>query len=91
VPSLNRPSWSFFSEEFHCPECGAEEAYQSRPRGSFERYVLPLFFLQPVRCGHCYLRSYVPRAVAAGVRPRPPYKQPGSQGSHSENSDSRVA
>ena len=91
MPSLNRPSWTIFSEEFHCPECGAEEAYQSRARGSFERYVLPLFFLQPVRCDHCYVRSYVSRAVAARMPMRPARKQPGSQDAHSTNSGTRVA
>lgn len=89
MPSTDRPSFSLFSEEFHCSECGAEEAYQSRPRGFFERYVLPLLYLQPVRCDHCYLRSYVPRTVAA--RPRRPHKRPGSQDSRATKSDTRVA
>jgi len=84
-----RPAWSLFFEEFHCRGCGAHEAYQSRPRGFFERYVLPVLLLQPVRCDHCYLRSYVPRTVAA--RERPPRKQPGSQPSPGPNQDSRIA
>ena len=91
MPSTNRPSWNLFSGEFHCVECGTEEAYQSRPRGFFERYVLPLLYLQPVRCDHCYLRSYVPRTVAAGVRVRPPSKRPESQQGRSADSDTRVA
>lgn len=87
----SRPSWRLFFEEFHCRGCGAHEAYQSRPRGFFERYVLPVLFLQPVRCDHCYLRSYVPRSVAARERIRPPRKEPESQPTPGSHRDSRIA
>jgi len=95
VTPLNRPSWSLFFDEFHCRGCGAQEAYQSRPRGFFERYVLPLLFLQPVRCDHCYLRSYVLRTIMVRERPRPPRKesasQPSSTANPGRNQDSRIA
>jgi hypothetical protein len=68
VTPLTRPSWKAFSGEFHCPGCGAHEAYRSRPRGFFEAYVLPILFLRPVRCDRCYLRSYVPRSCPARER-----------------------
>ena len=58
-----RPSWNVFSSEFHCPGCTSQEAYRSRPRGFFERRVLPLLNLQPVRCDHCHLRTYVSRSI----------------------------
>ncbi len=59
------PSWSRFFEEFHCRGCGGQEAYRSRARGFFERYVLPLLLLQPVRCERCYHRSYIFRTIPA--------------------------
>jgi hypothetical protein len=59
------PSWSRFFEEFHCRGCGGQEAYRSRARGFFERYVLPLLLLQAVRCERCYHRSYVLRTIPA--------------------------
>jgi hypothetical protein len=58
VTPLARPSWSRFFEEFYCRECGGQEAYRSRPRGFFEKHVLPFLLLQPVRCDRCYHRSY---------------------------------
>lgn len=88
---LARPSWSLFFEEFRCPGCGAEEAYQSRPRGFFESYLLPILFLQPVRCDHCYLRSYIPRTVVARERSRPPRKPPESEAVAEAKQGSRIA
>src|SRR5260370_1295922 len=41
VAPVASPSWSRFFEEFHCRGCGAHEASRSRPRGFFEKYVLP--------------------------------------------------
>jgi len=57
------PSGSRFFEEFRCRGCGIQEAYSSRPRGFFERRVLPLLFLQTVRCERCYHRAYALRTV----------------------------
>ena len=50
-------------QEFRCPGCGPQEAFRSRPRGFFENHVLPLLFLQVVRCERCYHRRYVLRTV----------------------------
>ena len=60
---LSRPSWSWRFEDFYCRGCGGDEAFRSRPRGFFERHVLPLLMLQPVRCERCDHRSYVSRNV----------------------------
>jgi hypothetical protein len=43
---------------FQCRRCGSGEGYRSRSRNLFEKYVLPVFLLRPVRCGQCYRRSY---------------------------------
>ena len=87
---LDRPSWNLYWE-FRCRGCDAEEAYHSRPRGFFERYVLPALFLQTVRCDRCYLRSYVPRTIPARERLTPDRMEPESQPSPNSNSDSRIA
>jgi len=68
VPPLTRSSWSLSFEGFHCPNCGGREAFRSRPRGFFERYVLAVF-MQPVRCERCYRRSYAPCTIAVPERP----------------------
>ncbi len=88
---LSRPSWSLQFEEFHCRGCGAQEAYQSRARGFFERYVLPILFLQPVRCDHCYQRSYVPKTILVRERKVSDRKQPESEPANGSNHDSRIA
>lgn len=86
-----RSSGSFLAEEFHCRGCGGHDAYRSRPRGFFERYLLPLVFLRPVRCDRCYLRSYVWRTVSARERTLPGRKQLESQPLPPSNRDSRIA
>jgi hypothetical protein len=43
---------------FHCAACGGGSAYRSRPRNLLEKLMLPLLGMRPVRCGHCYRRSY---------------------------------
>jgi hypothetical protein len=88
---LPRPSWNPFSLEFQCRGCGAKDAYRSRPRGFFEAYVLPVFFLQPVRCDRCYLRSYVTRSFAARERTQRERMQPKSQPDIAPNHTSRIA
>jgi hypothetical protein len=62
--------------EFHCDDCGSETAFRSRRRTFSERYLLPIFLLQPVRCAECFRRDYrllfmpvkarLPQAVADG-------------------------
>jgi hypothetical protein len=71
VSALPRPSWSRFFEEFYCRECGGQEAYRSRPRGFFEKYVLPVLLLQAVRCERCYHRVYVLRTIPVHKRVQP--------------------
>jgi hypothetical protein len=48
-----------FRSEYRCPDCGGSEGYRSRRRSFLEKYILRLLFLQPVRCGNCFRRSFV--------------------------------
>lgn len=52
--SPNQPWLSPYS----CRDCGSETGFRSRRRTFSERYLLPLFLLQPVRCGECFRRDY---------------------------------
>jgi hypothetical protein len=47
-----------WSRRFHCPKCGGGQGLRSRPRGYFERFLLPVVRLHPVRCGHCFRRFF---------------------------------
>jgi len=53
---------------YHCHDCGSEVGFRSRRRTLTERYILPLFLLQPVRCGECFRRDY--RLIFTRVRER---------------------
>jgi hypothetical protein len=65
----NSPSpWLQQFTEFRCGDCGSEVGFHSRRRTFSERYILPLFLLQPVRCGECFRRDY--RLVFTQVRDR---------------------
>jgi len=86
-----RSSWNPFAAEFYCRGCGGHDAYQSRPRNFFERYLLPVVFLRPVRCDRCYLRSYVLRTVVARERALPGTKGLESQPPPNSNQQSRIA
>ncbi len=86
-----RPSWSRLFEEFYCRGCGFQEAYRSRPRGFFEKHVLPLLLLQTVRCERCYHRGYALRTVPVLERVQAERKQSESQRPDDSKSDSRVA
>ncbi len=44
--------------EFHCDDCGSDTGFRSRRRTFSERYLLPIFLLQPVRCAECFRRDY---------------------------------
>jgi len=44
--------------EFHCDDCGSDVGFRSRRRTFSERYLLPVFLLQPVRCAECFRRDY---------------------------------
>jgi hypothetical protein len=91
VSPATRPSWSRFFEEFHCRECGFQEAYRSRPRSFFEKRVLPLLLLQTVRCERCYHRGYVLRTIPTLERFQPQRKQSQSEAASASKSDTRVA
>ena len=85
------PSWSRFFEEFHCRSCGGEEAYRSRARGVFERYVLPMMMLQTVRCERCFHRTYALRTISALDRNQTERKRPESQPESDGKASSRIA
>lgn len=63
-------SWLHRLAEFRCPDCGSNAGFRSRRRTFSERYVLPIFLLQPVRCGECFRRDY--RLIFMHVRARLP-------------------
>ena len=44
--------------EFHCDDCGSDVGFRSRRRTFSERFLLPIFLLQPVRCAECFRRDY---------------------------------
>ena len=44
--------------EFHCEDCGSTIGFRSRRRTFSERYLLPIFLLQPARCAECFRRDY---------------------------------
>jgi hypothetical protein len=79
TPEFSSHSWF---QPFRCRDCGSEVGFRSRRRTLSERYILPLFLLQPVRCGECFRRDY--RLVFTAVRNRlsdvssmiPPVKVP---------------
>ena len=62
-----RPWFQDFTE-FLCRDCGSPVGFRSRRRTLFERFILPLFLLQPVRCGECFRRDY--RLVSTRVKDR---------------------
>ena len=53
---------------YRCSDCGSESGFRSRRRTFTEKVILPLMFLQPVRCGECFRREY--RSVFIKVRDR---------------------
>jgi len=67
----NSPDHVWFQKyfEFHCDDCGSGTGFRSRRRTLSERYLLPLFLLQPVRCAECFRRDY--RLLFMPVKERP--------------------
>jgi hypothetical protein len=65
---MSTSSDSLFSPPYRCQDCGCEIGFRSRRRTLSERYLLPLFLLQPVRCGECFRRDY--RLIFTKVRDR---------------------
>ena len=69
-----------FGQPYRCRDCGSEVGFRSRRRTLTERFILPLFLLQPVRCGECFRRDY--RFIFTPVRDRlsdTPRIMPGKQ------------
>lgn len=66
----NSPDQLWFQQyfEFHCDDCGSDTGFRSRCRTFSERYLLPIFLLQPVRCAECFRRDY--RFIFMPVRER---------------------
>ena len=66
----NSPDQLWFQRyfEFHCDDCGGDTGFRSRRRTFSERYLLPIFLLQPVRCAECFRRDY--RFIFMPVRER---------------------
>ena len=65
---MSSSSDSSFVQPYRCRDCGSEVGFRSRRRTLMERYLLPLFLLQPVRCGDCFRRDY--RLIFTPVRDR---------------------
>ena len=57
-----------FERPYRCQDCGRVVAFRSRSRTFTERYILPLFFMQPVRCAECFRRDY--RSIFTSVHER---------------------
>lgn len=77
---MSTSSDSPFAHPYRCQDCGSEVGFRSRRRTFTERYLLPLFLLQPVRCGECFRRDY--RLIFTRVRDRlsdTPRVMPGKQ------------
>jgi hypothetical protein len=57
---MNDPPMSWFQQSiaYRCKDCGSKVGFRSRPRTIFERYLLPLCLMQPVRCSQCFRRDY---------------------------------
>ncbi|MGA9510024.1 MAG: hypothetical protein WBV55_15510 [Candidatus Sulfotelmatobacter sp.] len=66
----NSPEQLWFQRylEFHCDDCGGDTGFRSRRRTFSERFLLPVFLLQPVRCAECFRRDY--RLIFVPVRER---------------------
>jgi hypothetical protein len=56
--------------EYRCEDCGGDTGFRSRRRTFSERWLLPVFLLQPVRCAECFRRDY--RWVFVPVKERLP-------------------
>jgi hypothetical protein len=91
VSPLTRPPWSAFLEEFCCRRCGGGEAFRSRPRGFFEKHLLPFIMMQPVRCERCDHRRYIWSTIPVLERAQPGRKPATGQSSESSETGGRVA
>ena len=91
MTALARPDRSRFFGNFRCPECSGRVAYRSRPRGLFEKHVLPIMLLQAIRCERCYLRVYALRTIPVLDRPQLERKPPNREPSADSEPKSSVA
>lgn len=69
------------SSQFTCSCCGGHEAYTTRGKTKFERYVLNMVMVQPVRCCDCDALCYAfpvkPAApILAGTQRTPLFARP---------------
>jgi hypothetical protein len=74
---------------YRCHDCGSDVGFRSRRRTFIERFVLPVFLLQPVRCGECFRRDY--RLIFTKVRDRLSDTTKISPGKRSATSNRNVA
>jgi hypothetical protein len=74
--------------EYHCNDCGSDTGFRSRRRTFSERYLLPIFLLQPVRCAECFRRDY--RLLFVPVKERVP-DPPKKMAAPAPRSDRNVA
>jgi hypothetical protein len=70
VKNSSDQAWLQRYLEFRCDDCGSDTGFRSRRRTFSERYLLPIFLLQPVRCAECFRRDY--RLLLVPVRERLP-------------------
>jgi hypothetical protein len=86
---MNVSSENPLTRPYRCRDCGSETGFRSRRRTLTERYILPLFLLQPVRCGECFRRDY--RLIFTPVQDRLPDVPKIMPGKHPAASNRNVA
>jgi hypothetical protein len=86
---MNDSSSGPFGQPYVCRDCGGEVGFRSRRRTLSERFILPLFLLQPVRCSECFRRDY--RLIFTPVRDRLPEPTRMTPGNVTPASKSNVA
>ena len=82
--------WLQQLSQFRCRDCASDVGFRSRRRTFSERYILPLFYLQPVRCAECFRRDYRLMSVQvrerlAEVGPKPAMSATGPSPTHDRN------
>ena len=69
-----------FANPYRCRDCGGGDGVRSRHRTWTERYILPLFLMQPVRCASCFRRDYW--SIFTSVRDRPEHRDETARHDH---------
>jgi hypothetical protein len=67
---MSKPQDDPLFPPYFCRDCGSEVGFRSRRRNFAEKFILPLLFLRPVRCGECFRRDY--RLIFTRVHDRMP-------------------